>query len=80
MKSSITAGLKGQDKTEMVAEFKSCHRLRARLTEMLDKKIDHLHEEMLNESNYQRPNWQLEQVDKIAQIKAQKYLISLLAN
>ena len=80
MKTKITAGLSEGEQKELTREFKASKTLRLRLTSLLTKEIGVLYDSMLKEDEYEKENWELSQVDKIAQVKALKKLISLIEN
>lgn len=77
MKTSLTAGLTKEEKSELSANFINALPLRKRVIEMLEKEIESLNTNMRDEDHFSSPNWALIQADRIAQIKAKKKLISL---
>lgn len=52
--------------------------MRKRMKVILNDEIESLHNDMLNESHLESPNWALIQADRLAQIKALKRVISLI--
>lgn len=79
MKSSITAGMNEQERKELESEFSGSFYLRSRIIELLTKDIHNIQKDMTSDEHYSSPNWNLIQVDRIAQIKAIEKIISLLS-
>lgn len=80
MKTSWTAGLKEDKKIEIIADFKSCPALRARLEDILTKKIDSLRKENLSKESYSSPSWAYAQADGNGYERGLKEVISLISS
>lgn len=59
MKSSLTSGLKGDALINVKKEFMASPVFRARVEEVLDKKIIAARKEVRNKSDLDNPNWAL---------------------
>ncbi len=78
MKTSITKGLTGQAKDEMVSSFNAAGRLRERLETICRDKQETARKGRMQEEAYQSPNWSLLQADYIGYARALEEIISLL--
>lgn len=78
MKTAWTAGLKEQEKKEVVEDFKASPALRARLTQMLTKKIDSERTSSLSKISYDSPSWPYLQADTNGYERALREVISLI--
>lgn len=78
MKTTWTAGLKEQEKKEVVEDFKASPALRARLTHLLTKKIDSERSSALAKTSYDSPSWAYLQADTNGYERALREVISLL--
>lgn len=78
MKTAWTAGLKEQEKKEVIEDFKASPALRARLTQMLTKKIDSERGSSLSKISYDSPSWPYLQADTNGYERALREVISLL--
>ncbi len=80
MKTRLIKGLNEDDAKEIEQQHKSVQRYRKQVVKVLNEEIDTLRKDMLDDSHYESPNWNLIQVDRLAQEKALKKLISLFEN
>ena len=80
MKTKLTKGLTEDEAKEVRADFISASRYRKQLVRVLNEEIDSLSKDMLKDEHYKSPNWNLIQVDRLAQQKALKKIISLFEN
>lgn len=80
MKTRLIKGLNEDDAKEIEQQHKSVQRYRKQVVKVLNEEIDALRKDMLDDSHYESPNWNLIQVDRLAQEKALKKLISLFEN
>lgn len=78
MKTKLFEGLEKDQEKEVRAAFLGSLAYRKQLKRILEKEISILHDKMLSDENYQAPNWSLDQVDRIAQTKAYKKLLTFL--
>lgn len=78
MKTSWIKGLDEQGEADIKASFKSSSRIRARLTELCEDKINSSLN--TNKAQYDSPNWCYQQADNIGYRRALKEIISLLEN
>lgn len=78
MKKNWTVGLDKQDQEEMRGLFKSSLRLRTRLGDILQDKIEEYHKSMFLRSSYKDPNWDKVQADAVGYMRALYEVISLL--
>lgn len=78
MKTSITKGLTGQAKEEMVSSFNASGNIRSRLILLLKEKQETARKANMQESMYENPNWGLKQADVIGYSRALEEVISLL--
>lgn len=80
MKTKLTKGLNEDDAKEILQQHKGCSRYRKRVIALMNEEIDSLRGDMLRDEKYDSPNWALIQVDRIAQEKALRKIISLFEN
>ena len=78
MKTSLYKGLDEEGKSDLKGSFNASILLRKQLTLLLNDENLRLNEEMLKDESFSSPNWNLDQVARIAQIKANNNLINLL--
>lgn len=78
MKTTITKGLTGQAKEEMILSFNACGNFRERLELILKEKQESARKANMQESMYENPNWALKQADLIGFTRALEEVISLL--
>ena len=78
MLTRLTKNLDSDAERELKQEYLASRRYRKRVEEILDEEIFSLHESMLNEENFSSPNWNLQQIDKLAQIKSLRKLQTFL--
>ena len=78
MKSSLLKGLTKEEVSDLKGTFKTSVLLRKQLTLLLSDENKRLQDDMLEEEILLSPNWSLVQASKLAQIKANNKLISLL--
>lgn len=80
MKTSLTAGLKGEEKDEIVSSFLASARLRERLIYVLTNKLESDRREVRSKNTYESPSWGYVQADFIGYERAISELISLLSS
>jgi hypothetical protein len=80
MKTSLTAGLTPQQKSEIVSSFLASARLRERLINVLTDKLDARRRELRQTTSYENANWAYTQADLIGYERAVYELISLLSS
>lgn len=78
MKTSILAGLEGEEKKNVEGEYLSSPLLRKRLTELLLTKQRKAYEDRISKSSYDSPNWAALQADGIGYERAINEIIALL--
>ncbi len=78
MKLSLSKGLTKDEESELKQNFIQAQRLRKRLVEVLESKVESLQVSMRDEENYSKPAWSELQADKIGQTKSLLYAISLI--
>lgn len=78
MKTSILDGLNADDKKEIKGLFLSSKRLRDKLIETLNKKINASHTSSLTKEGYSLPSWALNQADEVGYERGIREVISLL--
>lgn len=78
MKTSITAGLKGVEASDIEAEYLGSPALRKRLVELLMKKQNESYKKRISESSYDSPNWDRYQADGVGYERAINEIISLI--
>ena len=78
MKSRLSKNLNNEEAEELKLNFNSSLKFRKQLMSLLNEDIAALQNSMLSEENYNSENWQLIQVDRIAQIKSMKKVVDLL--
>lgn len=79
MKTSLTAGLKPDQKTIVTQEFIASKAFRERLIAVLDGKKDSLRKEVVSKTSYDSPAWAYLQADAIGYERAISEVISLLS-
>lgn len=80
MKTTITAGLKGQQLDDVKQEFASSPHLRQRLNEVLEAKIESQRTFATSKERYDSPSWAMIQADSIGYERALREVISLLSS
>ena len=78
MKTSLLKGLTKEEVSDVRGTFKSSVLLRKQLTLMLQGEIESLQDKMLLDEDFNTSEWKLKHVSMLAQIKANKKLISYL--
>lgn len=78
MKTAWTVGLSVEEKNEIRAAYAASGRLRARLTEMLEKKQKETYHKSLSEDGYANANWAYTQADAVGFQRALDMVISLI--
>jgi hypothetical protein len=78
MKSTWTAGLKEEEKTILIADYKSAHNLLNRLKYLLNKKDNSADKKSRDEKAFENPNWELHQAYTIGYRRAINEIISLI--
>lgn len=78
MKTAWTSGLSKDEKQEMADLFKGSVRVRRRLGEILQDKIDEYHRAMFLRNSYKDPNWEMVQADTIGYMRGLYEVVSLL--
>lgn len=78
MKTAWTVGLSVEEKNEIRAAYAASGRLRARLTEMLEKKQKETYHKSLSEDGYTNANWAYTQADAVGFQRAIDMVISLI--
>lgn len=66
------------EKEEIKSLFKRNHRLLNMLVDALEEDLRHSQQEFKREANYDRPNWELYIVDKLAEQRTIENLIDLI--
>jgi hypothetical protein len=80
MKTAWTKGLTGQAKEEMKSSFASGAALRARLSVLLQEKIDTASKDRVSKDAYANANWAYLQADLCGYERAMQEILSLLQN
>jgi hypothetical protein len=80
MKSTLTAGLTGQQLDDLKQEYFSSPHLRQRLTEILNTKIETGRTFATSKDRYDSPSWAMIQADAIGYERALREVISLLSS
>lgn len=78
LKTVWTNGLDEDQKKDLRADFISAQRLRKRLIELLNDKIDTKRVAMRNNDNYDKANWEYLMADSLGYERALTEVISLL--
>jgi hypothetical protein len=78
MKTSILVGLEDDEKKEIEREYASCLRFRKQVISMLERDIDILVSQLVDNEEVGQPNWEVSQINKTSEIRAKRKLISLL--
>jgi hypothetical protein len=78
MKTSILVGLEDDEKKEIEREYVSCLRFRKQVISMLERDIDILVAQLVDNEEVGQPNWEISQINKTSEIRAKRKLISLL--
>tara|TARA_R110002012_G_scaffold12004_4_gene53614 strand:+ start:3459 stop:3698 length:240 start_codon:yes stop_codon:yes gene_type:complete len=78
VKTSLLKGLTKEEVSDVRGTFKSSVLLRKQLTLMLQGEIESLQDKMLLDEDFNTSEWKLKHVSMLAQIKANKKLISYL--
>jgi hypothetical protein len=78
MKTSILVGLENEEKKEIEREYVSCLRFRKQVISMLERDIDILVSQLVDNEEVGQPNWEVSQINKTSEIRAKRKLISLL--
>lgn len=78
MKTSLLLNLNEQDKKEVTQSFISGAFFRKQLALVIRRKIDNLRSDMESDDALTSDNWEYRQVDRLAQIKAMKTILTLI--
>lgn len=74
MLSKLKANLEPNQLSELNGSYMSGRFFREQVVLNLDKDIERLRHDMENDEGFDSPNWQLAQVERLAQIKAYKQM------
>lgn len=78
MKTSLLLNLTDDQKREVNQSYISGSAFRKQLIATIDKKIERLRADMENDDLFTTDNWEYVQVDRLAQIKAMKAILTLI--
>ena len=80
MKTAIIAGLDKEDKEEIEQAFLASARLRKRLSDILEGRVENARKEIRKVEGYENPAWPYRQADMIGYERAIYEVISLLSS
>lgn len=78
MKTTWYKGMNERQKEEMVSSFNASGRLRARMHEILNEKLNDLYAKRRSEASYESPNWVYKQADYAGYERAINEIMSLI--